>query len=105
MRRCLQRVELPIHCQREGIAYAPEKDIEYCIREVNDDIFLLACNRGTTTVLANFIQIPPIDPNVEVMFESPRKVKIDKGVLHDYSGRSRCMSIGCTASLSSPTSL
>ena len=78
--------EIPIHCQREGIGFSPEKDIEFCVREVDRDIFLFACNRGTATVHVNFSQIPDCDRQADVMFESPRKVKFEKGVLEDFFG-------------------
>jgi hypothetical protein len=78
--------EIPIRCQPEGITYSSAKEIEYCVREVNDDIFLLACNRSTTTVQVNFEQIPACDPAAEVMFESPRKVKVEKGGIQDFFG-------------------
>jgi hypothetical protein len=76
--------EIPIRCQREGIPYSNEKDMEYCVREVNDDIFLLACNRGPTTLQVNFVSIPPVDSVADVMFESPRKVSVEDGKIKDF---------------------
>jgi hypothetical protein len=76
--------EIPIRCQREGIPYATEKDMEWCVREVDNDIFLLACNRGQTMLQVNFVSIPPVDATAEVMFESPRKVTVEDGKIKDY---------------------
>jgi len=78
--------EIPIRCRREGIPFAPEKDIELLVREVDDEVFLLACNRGTQTLQVNFLQIPPVKPEVEVMFEGPRKVRVEQHVLSDFFG-------------------
>ena len=32
----------------------------------------------------NFVSIPPVDANAEVMFESPRKVSVEDGKLKDF---------------------
>jgi hypothetical protein len=58
--------------------------MENCVREVNDDIFLLACNRGPTTLQVNFVSIPPVDSVADVMFESPRKVSVEDGKIKDF---------------------
>ena len=75
--------EIPIRCQRQGVRFTSEKDIEFTVREVEDDIFLLACNRGRETLRVDFQQIPPVDAEVEVMFELPRKVKVETNVMRD----------------------
>ena len=76
--------EIPIHCHRVGLTSGAEKDIEFCVREVDDEIYLFACNRGEETLQVNFQQIPPVNPDVEVMFEAARKVKFDKGAITDW---------------------
>jgi hypothetical protein len=78
--------EIPIRCRREGIPFAPEKDIELLVREVDDEIFLLACNRGTQTLQVNFLQIPPVKSEVEVLYEGQRKVRVEDHAINDYFG-------------------
>ena len=78
--------EIPIRCQREGVRYGGEKDIEYCVREVDDDIYLFACNRGRETVQVNFRNIPPVDASVDVMFEAARKVIVEDRSIKEFFG-------------------
>jgi hypothetical protein len=60
-----------------GVSYAPANDIEFCVREVENEVYLLACNRGNDTLAVTFEGLPQTQEMAEVMFESPRKVKID----------------------------
>jgi hypothetical protein len=58
--------------------------IEYCVREVGDDVFLLACKKSHTTAKALFSGLPANAKIAEVMFEDPRTVEIKQGRLTDW---------------------
>jgi hypothetical protein len=58
--------------------------MEHCIREVGDEIFILACKREGDTVKVSFEGLPSVEETAEVMFEAPRKVKIANGILTDW---------------------
>jgi hypothetical protein len=60
--------------------------IEYCVREAGGDIFILACKREGATIQATFENLPVPDGEAEVMFESPRKVKVAGGKFTDWFG-------------------
>lgn len=61
-----------------------ESSIEFCIREVGSDIFLLACRRGGSTTHVTFSGLPDAITDEEVRFEAPRKVKIKAGQFLDW---------------------
>jgi hypothetical protein len=68
--------KLPIKVQGSGI--------EYCVREVGDDIFILACKRDHDTSEVTFSNLPVRETECEVMFESPRTVAISKSAFTDW---------------------
>jgi hypothetical protein len=63
------------------------KHIEFCVREVGKEIFVLACNRnGDETVKVDFRGLPEEVRGSELLFEEPRRVEAKKGVFSDYFG-------------------
>jgi hypothetical protein len=60
--------------------------IEFCVREVGNDIFLLACKREGATIQARFSGLPQNSTGGEMLFESPRRVEIKKGAFTDWFG-------------------
>jgi hypothetical protein len=58
--------------------------IEWCVREVGDEIFLLACRREGETALVEFTGLPAEVVKGEVMFESPRTVAAKAGRFSDW---------------------
>jgi hypothetical protein len=68
--------KLPIKCN------AP--DIEFCVREVADEIFVLACKPGGATREVQFSGLPANATGGEMMFESPRRVTLAKGRFTDW---------------------
>ncbi len=68
------------------IAQNQGKNIEYCVREVGTDIYILACKREGATVQAEFSGLPPVQPDAELMYESPRMVHVKNGKFIDWFG-------------------
>lgn len=62
------------------------KDIEFCVREVGADIYLLACKREGPTVQAEFTGLPSVKAEGELLYESPRKVQVNNGKFIDWFG-------------------
>lgn len=60
--------------------------IEFCVREVGSDIYVLACKREGATVQAEFSGLPPVQPDAELMYESPRMVHVKDGKFTDWFG-------------------
>jgi hypothetical protein len=60
--------------------------IEFCVREVGDDIYLLACKREGATIQARFSGLPENATGGEMLFEFPRKVEIKQGAFSDWFG-------------------
>ena len=54
------------------------------MREVGSNIYVLACKREGATVQAEFSGLPATEPEGELMYESPRKVKISDGKFIDW---------------------
>lgn len=61
-----------------------DKGIEFCIREVGTDIFLLACRRDHKTEKVEFSGFPAVQATCEVMFEEPRTVEVKSGKMTDW---------------------
>lgn len=59
-------------------------DVEFCVREVGDEIFILAAKREGATVKVKFLGLPPVDPVAHVMFEEPRSVQTKDGSFTDW---------------------
>jgi hypothetical protein len=62
----------------------PSDGIEYCLRETDTDIFLLACRRDRATTEVKFTGLPVPDQTTELLFESPRKVELKNGAFTDW---------------------
>ncbi|MDB6026051.1 MAG: hypothetical protein JWM68_2274 [Verrucomicrobiales bacterium] len=61
--------------------------IEFCVREVGDEIFVLACNReNDSTLKVQFSGLPATSTGGDMMFEEPRKVSIKNGKFSDWFG-------------------
>ena len=59
-------------------------DVEFCVREVGDIIYILACKREGETVEVKFSGLPDWVGEGQVMYESPRKVQAEKGAFTDW---------------------
>jgi len=69
---------LPIKCATPGV--------EFVAREVDGDLFLLACKREGETVEAKFAGLPHDRRHADVMYESPRTVEASDGAFTDWFG-------------------
>ena len=63
---------------------AGDEGIEFAVREVGNEIFVLACKREGKTVKVEFAGLPNVHSNGEVMFEPPRTVTINNGSFTDW---------------------
>ena len=70
--------KLPVACDAAGV--------EFLVREVGDELFLLACKREGPTVQAHFTGLPDWAKTAEVLYESPRTVDAKNGLLADWFG-------------------
>ena len=68
------------------IAVAGGEGIEFCVREVGNELFILACKREGATVQGTFNGLPAWAARGEVMFESPRAVEAKDGRFTDWFG-------------------
>lgn len=66
------------------VSVSGSKEIEFCVREVGDEIFLLACKREGPTVEVEFSKLPVADGTYELMYESPRSAKVSGGKFKDW---------------------
>jgi len=62
------------------------RSLEFCVREVGRDIFVLACKREGATIQVEFDGLPATAASGEVLFESPRTVQIKDGKFTDWFG-------------------
>lgn len=60
------------------------QDVEFCVREAGDDLFILACKREGATVKVEFSGLPAWAEAGEVLYESPRKVNAKDGRFTDW---------------------
>jgi hypothetical protein len=58
--------------------------IEFCVRQVGSDIFLLACKREGPNINVEFIGLPKTATVGNVLFEEPRSVEIKSGKFTDW---------------------
>jgi hypothetical protein len=58
--------------------------IEFCAREVDDEIFILACKREGPTEQVTFSGLPQVGDDAEVMFEPPRRIRTQNGSFTDW---------------------
>jgi len=70
--------KLPIQCNGEGM--------EFVVREVGDELFILACKREGATIQAKFSGLPANAGLADVLFESPRTVEAKNGQFTDWFG-------------------
>lgn len=59
-------------------------DVEFCVREAGDDVYILACKREGATVQVEFAGLPMSHSVGEVMYESPRKMEVKDGKFKDW---------------------
>ena len=59
-------------------------DVEFCVREVGDSIYVLACKREGKTVEVEFSGLPDWAGQGQVVYESPRKVRARQGRFSDW---------------------
>lgn len=67
---------LPVQCSAN--------DIEFCVREVGKEIFVLACKRGPATAEISFTGFPAEASGGEILFEAPRRVELKAGKFTDW---------------------
>jgi hypothetical protein len=68
--------KLPVEVKGEGI--------EFCVRETENEIFILACKRNHTTDEAQFSGLPQSVSGGSVLFEEPRKLVVKNGKFSDW---------------------
>jgi hypothetical protein len=61
-----------------------EEGLEYVVREVGDEVFVLACKREGKTVQAHFTGLPSSVSTGDVLYEEPRKVEVKDGAFADW---------------------
>jgi hypothetical protein len=64
-------------------ANGPE-GIEFCVRQVGQNLFLLACKREGETIQVEFSGLPRSTAKGEVMYEAPRTVEAKDGKFKDW---------------------
>jgi hypothetical protein len=69
--------KLPIRIKGAG-------DVEFCVREVGSDIYILACKREGETIEVEFSGLPDWAGKGQVMYESPRTIEAKKGKFTDW---------------------
>jgi hypothetical protein len=60
--------------------------IEFLVREVGSDVYVLACKREGPTLHVRFSGLPPECKTGSVVFEEPRKVEATSGSFTDWFG-------------------
>jgi hypothetical protein len=60
--------------------------IEFLVREVGDDVYVLACKKEGPTMRARFSGLPGQCTSGSVMFEEPRKIEAKDGSFADWFG-------------------
>ena len=66
------------------IKVTPNSVIEFCVREVGAELFILACKAEGATKQVEFAGLPDAAGPGEVMYESPRKVQAKAGKFTDW---------------------
>ena len=69
--------KLPIQVTRNA-------GIEFCAREVGDDLFLLACKKEGADLEVEFSGLPASAARGEVLYEGPRTVEAKNGKFRDW---------------------
>jgi hypothetical protein len=68
--------KLPIKASGEGV--------EFTVRQVGDEIYILACKRQGDTEQVTFSGLPESVSNGDVLYEEPRKVQVKNGSFTDW---------------------
>src|SRR5436190_13046316 len=68
--------KLPIKVKGDGV--------EFCVRVVGSDVFVLACKREGPTIKAEFSGLPKTAGSGNVLFEDPRTVEVKSGKFSDW---------------------
>jgi hypothetical protein len=71
---------------RLPIKVSGAKDVEFCVRQVENNLFILAAKREGDTVQVKFTGLPATESQAQVMFEEPRKVQLKDRSLEDWFG-------------------
>jgi len=58
--------------------------LEFCFRETEHELFVLACKRNHTTDEVEFSGLPQEISGGRVLFEEPRKVVVQNGKFTDW---------------------
>ncbi len=67
-------------------AVPPELGVEFCVREVNGDLYILACKREGPTVQVTFSGLPAWAGHGDLLYEEPRTVQASDGQFTDWFG-------------------
>ncbi len=59
-------------------------NVEYCVREADGYIYILAAKRQGATLKVQFSGLPPGVHGGDVLFEAPRKIKVTDGKFTDW---------------------
>jgi hypothetical protein len=59
-------------------------DVEFCVREIGNEIYVLACKREGRTIQVRFTGLPAWAADGEVLYESPRRVQAKAGTFADW---------------------
>ena len=68
--------KLPIKVKGDGV--------EFCVRVVGSDIFVLACKREGPTIKAEFSDLPKTASIGNVLYEEPRTIEVKSGKFTDW---------------------
>ncbi len=60
--------------------------VEFTVREVGDEVFILACKREGETAQETFKDLPATMTRGDVVYESPRKIEVKNGQFTDWFG-------------------
>lgn len=71
---------------RMAVKVSGAKDVEFCVREVEGDIFILAAKREGKTVKVTFSGLPATTNLGSLLYEEPRKVNVSGGKFTDWFG-------------------
>jgi len=68
----------------EGVNAESSPGIEFTVREVGREIFILACKREGETVQVTFKGLPANATGGDVLYEEPRKIEVKDGQFTDW---------------------
>jgi hypothetical protein len=60
--------------------------VEFAVREVGDEVFILACKREGEAAQVTFKGLPATMTRGDVVYESPRKIEVKNGQFTDWFG-------------------